>query len=79
MYLRSAIGLAAAFTLASTWFAIDCARACLLGGRGMSRMCWLAMHTGLTCDTGMLITLLLCAMVGAFATILLWLQRVARG
>ena len=69
----------ASFTLASIWFAVDCARACLGGGGSMQHMCWLSMHLGLTCDTGMLIMLLLCAMTGAFVTIMLWMQRVARG
>jgi len=78
MIWRLSLAASAVFTLLSVIFAIDCARMCAIGGSSMRMQCWLSAHTGIPCDTGLLIGLMICAMIGSAITGLLWTSHIAR-
>ena len=72
MVFRITTSATAIFTLLSTILAIDCGWMCAMGGFTRHMDCWFAAHTGIPCDTGMLIGLLLATMTGSATTVFLW-------
>jgi hypothetical protein len=72
MVLRTTVAVLAAFVLSCTVVAVDCARMCMLRGGGMPMDCWFARRTGLACDIGTLILLILVDLVAASIALYLW-------
>jgi len=72
MVVRGSCAALAVVALLFAWLAADCARMCSMARDGMHMDCWLAKHSGLPCDTGMLILLVLISLSAAASAIFLW-------
>ena len=72
MVIRGSSAALAVLALLFAWFAADCARMCSIAHDGMHMDCWIAKHSGLPCDTGMLILLVLLSMASFAGAIYLW-------